>query len=205
MKNTILISVLGAACLLAACSSPKPGTPEAAAATEREAKEKAVKAVTKSIEDAPDWYTNPPVEANAIYATGSALSSDMQMALDSAGMAAKREMAGQLSNRLSSKMKEFVSEGGGASDSAYQRESEFVTKNVIAEVNLAGSRREKSKVVQQGEKYRAYVLLRYPIGEANKVLVEQIRKSSQLDAKVRSSKAFQDLEREIDQVRKQGQ
>lgn len=205
MKTKILMAALGAASLLMACSSPKPGTPEAAAASEREAKEKAVKAVSKSIDDAPDWYTTPPVEANAIYATGSALSSDMQMALDSAGMAAKREMAGQLSNRLSSKMKEFVSEGGGANDSAYLRESEFVTKNVIAEVNLAGSRREKSKVVQQGEKYRAYVLLRYPIGEANKVLVDQIRKSSQVDARVRSSKAFQDLEREIEQQRQQAQ
>jgi hypothetical protein len=44
--------------------------------------------------------------------------------------------------------------------------------------------------------------LRYPVGENNKVIADQVKKSAVLDAKVRASKAFQDLEQEIEAAKK---
>lgn len=202
MNKNLKMLALSSVVLLAACSTPKPGTPEAAAAQAKEERERAVKSVVKSVEEAPDWYTTPPVDNNTLYAAGTSQSSDMQMSLDSASLAAKRELAGQLNNRLSSKMKEFVNQVGGANDAVLNREIEIATQNVITEVNLSGFRREKSKVMPQGESYRAYVLLRYPLGDANKIVMDQVRKNSQLEAKVRASKAFQELEKEIEQAKK---
>ena len=69
------------------------------------------------------------------------------------------------------------------------------------DVNVAGYILEKSEVVQEGNRYRAYVLLRYPLGENNKVIVAQVKKNAVLDGKLRASKAFEELEREIESVK----
>jgi hypothetical protein len=45
-------------------------------------------------------------------------------------------------------------------------------------------------------------LLRYPVGEANRVVADQVKKSQILDTKVRAAQAFQELEREIEAARK---
>ena len=93
----------------------------------------------------PSWFLEPPVEEDALYSTGVARSSDMQMGMDRAMLAAKRDLAGQINNRLSSKMKEFVSEVGQGGNNALNREVSTITKNVVTEVNLAvtGERSQK--------------------------------------------------------------
>jgi hypothetical protein len=40
------------------------------------------------------------------------------------------------------------------------------------------------------------------VGENNKVIADQVKKSAVLEAKVRASKAFQDLEQEIEAAKK---
>ena len=52
--------------MLAACASPKPGTPEFVAVKEVEQQKVAVQAVTQSIAKAPAWFLQPPVDANAL-------------------------------------------------------------------------------------------------------------------------------------------
>jgi hypothetical protein len=49
--------------------------------------------------------------------------------------------------------------------------------------------------------YRTYILLEYPIGGANDILVEQIRKNRLLYAHVRASQSFSQLEVEVDNKR----
>ena len=202
MKFGLYLSLVVSTVVLSACASPKPGTPEAAAQQEKEMREQAAKAAKSTVDEAPKWFAQPPVDATAIFATGTANSSDMQMAMDRAMLTAKRELANQLNARLSSKMKEFVNEVGGANDAQLNRQVEIATQNVVTDVNLAGFRREDAKVVAQGPQFRAYVLLRYPLGDANRILLNQVKKNSQIESKVRASKAFQELEKEIAEARK---
>jgi hypothetical protein len=72
---------------------------------------------------------------------------------------------------------------------------------VITEVNLAGFTREKSELIPQGKGYRTYVLLRYPLGDSNRMIVDQMKKSAVLDAKLRASEAFKELEKEIESAK----
>lgn len=187
---------------LAACSSPKPGTPEFVQKKEDEQKKTAVKAVEQSISKTPSWYLQPPVDSNVLYVAATESSTDMQMAVDIAMLSAKRALAEQLGVRVSAKMTDFASQSGQVSDSQVIKEIERVTKSVTADINVAGYVREKSEILQDGNKYRAFVLLRYPVGENNKVIADQVKKSAVLDAKVRASKAFQDLEQEIEAAKK---
>ena len=158
----------------------------------------AVKAAEQSVAKAPSWYIQPPVDANSIYAAGTETSLDMQMSMDMAVLSAKRALASQINNRLSSKMKDFAMQVGAGDDVQVTKEIERVTTNVITEVNLAGFTREKSELIPQGKGYRTYVLLRYPLGESNRMIVDQMKKSAVLEAKMRASDAFQELEREIE-------
>ncbi len=188
--------------MLAACASPKPGTPEFVAVKEVEQQKVAVQAVTQTISKAPAWFLQPPVDANALYAAATESSPDMQMSMDAAMLSAKRALAGYLGDRISSKMTDFAAQTGSGSDVTVVKEIERVTKSVSADVNVAGHVREKSEVLQEGRNYRTFVLLRYPVGENNKVIADQVKKSAVLDTKIRAAKAFQDLEREIDLAKK---
>ena len=183
---------------LAGCAGPQPGTPSFVAMQEEDRQKAAVKAAEQSVAKAPSWYIQPPVDANSIYAAGTETSLDMQMSMDMAVLSAKRALASQINNRLSSKMKDFAMQVGAGDDVQVTKEIERVTTNVITEVNLAGFTREKSELIPQGKGYRTYVLLRYPLGESNRMIVDQMKKSAVLEAKMRASDAFQELEREIE-------
>jgi hypothetical protein len=200
--NQTHIATAALALALVACSSPKPGTPEFVQKKEDEQQKTAVKAVEQSIAKTPSWYLQPPVDSNVLYVAATESSTDMQMAVDIAMLSAKRALAEQLGARVSAKMTDFASQSGQVSDSQVIKEIERVTKSVTADINVAGYVREKSEILQDGSRYRAYVLLRYPVGENNKVIADQVKKSAVLDAKVRASKAFQDLEQEIEAAKK---
>ena len=55
----------------------------------------------------------------------------------------------------------------------------------------------KLEVFPQGRMFRTYVLLEYPVGSANDILVSQIRKNRLLYSKIRSSESFLELEGEV--------
>ena len=121
--------------------------------------------------------------------------------MDKAVLSAKTALASQLNNRVSARIRDFMNEVGIANDAAMSAEAERVSQNVVTEVNLAGFRRDNSKVFQEGRTYRAYVLLYYHMGDANKIVRDQVKKSDRLEARLRASKAFQELEKEIETAR----
>lgn len=203
MKRLTTIAAL-AAVALAGCSSPEPGTPAWTAEQARKKEEARVEAVKDSVSDLPSWYGNPPSDDHSIYAPGTATSTDLQFALDKAILAAKRSLADRVNSKLSAKMKEFVSESGTGETAQVLNESERVTSNLITEVNMAGYAVTERKIIPSGGQYRAYVLVQYPLGTANRLLVDQVRKNDLLQGKLRSSKAFQELEKDIQDARKSG-
>lgn len=203
MFNRFSPIVLVTAALLAGCATnPEPGTPAATAAAEQKKQQARIAGVQASVDEAPSWFTAPPMDANSLFAPGTATSADMQMAMDKATLSAKRQLADVLKGSLSSKMKEFISESGTGEDPMITSESERITSNLITETNLAGYLRPQSKLVPQGSVYRAYVLLQYPIGNANRILMDRVKQDKVMESKLRASKAFQELEQEIQAARK---
>jgi len=192
---------LAAPALLGACSTPEPGSPASAALARQKQQEARADQVKDTISDAPSWYMAPPKDDLSLYAPATATSADLQMAVDKASLNGKRIIADRLKSLLSAKMKDFASESGAGEDARVISEVERVTSNVVAEANMAGYQLAKTEVKPQGTQYRAYVLVQYPLGDANRVLMDQTRKSEVLDSKLRASKAFQDLEQEIQSAR----
>jgi hypothetical protein len=187
--------------IITACSTPQLGTPAFTALQEQKKQEARVESVKTTLDDLPSWYTSPPVDEHAFYAPGTATASDLQFAEDKAVLGAKRSLADRVNSQLSTKLKEFISETGAVENAQVLAESERVTHNLITEVNLAGYNITEKKYVASGSQYRVYVLLQYPLGNANRLLVDQVAKNTVLESKLAASKAYQELEKDILEAR----
>ena len=203
ISKKLVVLALSALSLSACTSVPKFGTAEYADYQEEQRNKSLKKQVQQTLEKSPSWFLQPPVEKNAIYAVATDYSTDLQFAVDKSLLSAKIGLASQINNRISSKMKEFAQETGTSGDPQVTREIERISSELITEVNLSGYTIPKREVLPQGAGFRTFVMLRYPLGETNKLVVEQTRKSSILDSKMRASKAFQDLEKDISNTSKE--
>lgn len=146
----------------------------------------------------PDWYLEHPKSDESIYASGTAVTPDLQLAVDIAILNAKTTLADRINGRLSSKTKNFVARiGSNDLDAAVAQDIQKATINLIADVDVAGYAVEQKEVVQDGPQYRAYVLLEYSDVEANKIIVNRLRKDNMLFEKIKATTAYKDLEESV--------
>ena len=148
----------------------------------------------------PSWY-NSQNDSKALYSVASEYSKDFQMAVDKSMLSAKRELASNFSSYISSMMRDYASELG--EDGAVLRELDRTTKLVVSRVNLIGVHRENFAVVREDGGYRAYVKVKYSVDEANRLLMNEIKKNRQLSARLKASKAFRELDDEVSRIEQQ--
>jgi len=189
IKNKILL--LSLPVLLAACAAPSDqGKP---ARTESQIK--------KTLEVAPEWFANPPHTANEIYVTGSETSSNMQMAVDKSVLVAKRALVAQIGGYMSGISRQVAKESNVNGKAALLESLETISKSAAVNVNVSGFTKEASKIVAEGGNYRAYVLLSFPLDNARRVFLEQIKNDASLKEALHGSKAMADLEAELNRPR----
>lgn len=145
----------------------------------------------------PSWYVSQN-DSNALYAVASEHSRDFQMAVDKSMLSAKRELAANFSSHVNALMRDYATEMG--EDGSVIRELDRTTKLIIARVNLIGVHRENFVVVHEQGGYRAFVKVKYSIDESNRLLLNEIKKNRQLNAKMQASKSFRELEEEVNRI-----
>ena len=193
--STTIIVLSG---VLSACvTGPKPGSPEAAIKIAQEVKEEKEEAVEQIVSDIPDWCLNIPSSNSALYACGSGNSSNLNMSRTRANLDAKRQLADMIDSEISSRMEDFLSSVGTGSNEQIKQQSEIITKNVTIEAKLAGYKQVQAEAQNIGSKYQIYVLLEYPIGQANQALVNQIKQNEALSTQEAADEALAELEAEI--------
>jgi hypothetical protein len=204
MKNIILC--LSIVSLLGACSSLKIEDKTADTCLNKELNvvgsgadsDACLKLVKETTGVVPEWMKKLPESDTAFYSAGTAVSRDMQLSIDKSTLNAKRTLADRIDGEMSAQIKTFIIEAGEGSG-VLSSDVEQVTKNVIAKVNVAGYNVAEVDIKPQGNFYRTFVLLEYPIGSANDILVEQIRRNNLLYAKIRSTNSFKELEESVNE------
>ena len=160
--------------------------------------------VNQQIEKIPEWYLQIPSADDTIYSSGSAKAPDLQLAVDIAIMNAKTTLADRINGKLDSMTKSFVAKiGSDDLDSSVLNEIEKTSKNVIASVDVAGYKIDKSDITQEGTQYRAYVLLAYNNEEAQKVMMNRLKRDRMIYSRIRSTEAWKELEREVDKSKEE--
>jgi hypothetical protein len=99
-------------------------------------------------------------------------------------------------------IKKFDEEVGGGADSELLTQFTKVSKNVVDQT-LVGSRENKTIVKEEGNGYRAFVLMELPIGKAREELLKQLSSGENIElyTRFRASQSFQELKEEIESLR----
>ena len=156
--------------------------------------------VKDQIAEIPKWFKELPEDENAIYSTGTAATSDLQLSVDLAVLNAKTTLADRINGRVRSQTKSFIAKIGNEEiGSSVLSEVEKATKNIIADVDVAGYKVADKEIVANGPNYRAYVLLEYSDKEANKIIMNRLRKDRMLLSKIRSTKAWEELDESVNE------
>ena len=161
--------------------------------------------VEAAVSNVPKWYKKLPKKDNSIFSVGSASAPDLQLSVDMATLNAKYTLADRINGKLDGMMKTFMSRLGQDDDvtATTITEVDKVIKNVIASVDVAGYNPTKVKVYPNGTQYRAFVLLEYSDKEARKIIMNRLMKERYLYAKIKSTNAFKELEKEVDKSKKE--
>jgi hypothetical protein len=146
--------------------------------------------------DIPDWYPNAPQDPLFARAANTAVSQDMQMAVDKASTGARAELGRLVETKVNSLQKRFEEETGAGQEATLLSQFTQATKLVVS-TTLNGSRMKDHKMVRDGQMYRAYVLMELPLGAANQALMDEIKKNKELYARFRATEAYKDLDAEV--------
>jgi len=124
----------------------------------------------------PEWYVNPQSGNEAIvYGAGTAVSEDLQFALDKAMHQAKIDLGDKLSAIVSSEMKSTISDGAIGTI----QENSKVAKSGYKNVDVSKYKVINKVVFKEEERFRTYVLLK--LNRADAVIGSQQETQEELD------------------------
>ena len=142
----------------------------------------------KEINSLPPWVLTPlQADNTGFYAVGMAESKSIFFVMKKAKMQAEFELAKQYRQLLSGSERSFEQENGVGE---LQTQTTLLIDKLIDEVPIIGYDIVKQKIIAVNGKHTAYILLKMPYEQYNKVL--QAHKKSQLETKV--ANAFDKLQ-----------
>ncbi len=183
-KFLTLIPVIA---LLAACGTSDPY--QKRAEQERERQEKLVE---RTIDKAPKWMTELPVSSSAVYAAGTSVSGDYSMAIQKAKADAYGKICMSVGGTASQQTKIYKTD----SEATSTEFSEMAIKSSCKSVDLTGVEVSKDgiKMISEGNRYRAYVLVVMPTGDANVLRRAKEAARQREIAAARAPQALKELE-----------
>jgi hypothetical protein len=185
MKLLKLMSVSAVAVLVTACSSTDPYQRRA---EEIESRREAQ--VERSIDKAPKWMTELPKSTNAVYAHGSAVSGDMSMSAEKAKLVALSNICMAAGGEVDKKSKMFLQD----TETGTSERSEMAIQALCQRVDVSGAELVEVKRIAEGTRFRTYVLMALPTGEANQIAVRNDRRRKEAATERRAADMFQELD-----------
>ena len=183
-KLFVLLPVVAA---IAACSNiPKDDFEKRSAALETKRESN----VEKSISKAPGWMGELPTSKVAVYANGTAVSSDMNMADYKAKLFAYGKICMAAGGKVSQQAKTFMQDTTDATNEM----SELAIKSMCPGVDITGVETKEVKRVAEGSRFRSYALVVLPVGEANLLQSRKDQLRVKEQSVVRGTEAFKELD-----------
>ena len=184
MKNIIALAVVAS---LAACTSVPKENYEKKAYEENQRQEKSV---ASAIDNIPKWMKVMPTSDSAVFATGTAVSNDLSMSEWKAKMFAYGKICIAAGGKVSQQGKIFMQDSGETNIET----SELAIKTMCPSVDITGVEVREIKRVAESHRYRTYVLVALPTGDANLLQKRKDKLAAAKRAEHRSVEAFKELD-----------
>ena len=152
--------------------------------------ERQEKHVERAIDKAPKWLTVLPESKDAVYANGSGVSRDFTMADEKAKLAALGKICTAAGGEVDKQSKMFLSD---TEDTSVER-SESAIRSMCRGVDVSGTEIVEVKRIAEGSRFRTYILVSLPLGEANQLATRNEQRRAAAGVKSRSDKAFNEMD-----------
>lgn len=186
MRNFAIISMVS---LLAACSSAPKEMYERRAWEDNQRREALAE---RAVSQAPKWMTELPASSNAVYANGTAVSGDFSMADTKAKLVAYSKICMAAGGRVSQTARVFLQDSNETSI----ENSEQLIQSLCPSVDITGVEIREVKRIHEGGRFRSYVLVALPTGDANRLQQRKDRIRAQERAATRAEQMSQELQRQ---------
>jgi len=165
MKHLIIVGAVVA--LIAGCSSTGPTA----------GKDQTIQTTGSVAINMPSWYVKPPAPTDDnMWFVGTAVSSDLAMSREKALLDAQLKMADTLNGVANALIKQQKNDNAS---SVVNDKTSVTVKKVIANTSLTGYTIEDTTILPENRNYRTFVLLRYPLGDTNRLLKEKLQRENQ--------------------------
>ena len=116
------------------------------------------------------WITKKDDDKVCVFGVGTAVSPDLNLAIEKAKMIAKSELADIIKGEMNKESKQFIKELGKTETKTIVTEVESVLVNIIKDTPVRGYEIfEQDVTLTKSGYYRAWIGLRLPMGEYNKM------------------------------------
>ena len=180
-----LFLVLPVAALVTACGTTEKF--EKRAETERVRQEKYV---DNTISKAPKWMSQLPESKDAVYANGTGVSRDFSMADEKAKMVAFSKICMAAGGEVDKQSKMFMSD----TDDVSLERSEMAIRAMCRGTDISGTEIVEIKRISEGNRYRSYVLVALPTGDANPLQQRNDRRKAAAGSRARADRAFEEID-----------
>ncbi len=140
----------------------------------------------------PEWYAKIPKEENHLLVTATALSPDMDVAVEIAELSARRRLAEGLQARVKTFSSATIKQAGL---SARNNLGQTLERMMTAEVDqfVRNARVREQEVKREEGQFRAWILMEMPIGPIAEDMIRKIKANNALYTKVKDAKAWAEL------------
>jgi hypothetical protein len=185
MKKLFLIFPVVAT--LVACGTTDPY--EKRANLERERQDRAAE---RAIDRAPKWMTKLPDSKDAVYANGTAVSRDFAMSDEKAKVIALSKICMAAGGEVDKSSKVYMND----TESVSTENSETAIRSMCRRVDVTGTEVVETVHVSENGRFRTYILVALPIGDANKLQIRKDQLRANKNTAERSDKAFSDIDKQ---------
>lgn len=158
----------------------------------------------KVMKNIPDWFLNTPSKEGFRYETATATSQDLQLAINKATLDAASRLAATIQSEMEGYTKRVQEETGLGSDSdildRYSQTQGQVIATALQDYIVAKKEILEEKSTTQ-DIFRAYVLIEWDEGAANKRLLAQIKADKEVYDAIRATELLNEMEEKVEAYR----
>ncbi len=158
----------------------------------------------KVMKNIPDWFLNTPLKEGFRYETATATSQDLQLAINKATLDAASRLAATIQSEMEGYTKRVQEETGLGSDSdildRYSQTQGQIIATALQDYIVAKKEILEEKSTTQ-DIFRAYILIEWDEGAANKRLLAQIQADKELYDAIRATELLNEMEEKVEAYR----